>query len=47
MEPASSAVLSTGVFAAIRSRHRAGFVPDVLDTKVYDEVFPVSNEDPF
>ena len=25
----------------------AGFVPDVLDTKVYDEIIPVSNEDAF
>ena len=49
VEPASSPVLSGGT---VRSAHKiqgigAGFVPDVLDTKVYDEVIPVENEDAF
>lgn len=48
VEPASSAVLSTGV----AGHHKiqgigAGFVPKVLDTKVYDEIITVSNEDAF
>ncbi len=48
VEPASSAVLSTGVSGSHKIQGiGAGFVPDVLDTKVYDEVFPVSNEDAF
>lgn len=48
VEPASSAVLSTGVagFHKIQGIG-AGFVPDVLNTKVYDEIIPVSNEDAF
>ena len=48
VEPASSAVLSTGVAGAHKIQGiGAGFVPDVLDTKVYDEIIPVSNEDAF
>ena len=48
VEPASSAVLSTGVPGAHKIQGiGAGFVPDVLDTKVYDEIITVSNEDAF
>ena len=48
VEPASSAVLSTGVAGAHKIQGiGAGFVPDVLNTKVYDEIIPVSNEDAF
>ena len=48
VEPASSAVLSTGVSGAHKIQGiGAGFVPDVLDTKVYDEIITVSNEDAF
>ena len=48
VEPATSAVLSTGVAGAHKIQGiGAGFVPDVLDTKVYDEIIPVSNEDAF
>ena len=48
VEPASSPVLSQGVSGAHKIQGiGAGFVPDVLDTKVYDEVIPVSNEDAF
>ena len=48
VEPASSAVLSTGVPGPHKIQGiGAGFVPDVLDTKVYDEIIPVSNEDAF
>lgn len=48
VEPASSPVLSGGA----AGQHKiqgigAGFVPEVLDTKVYDEIIPVSNEDAF
>lgn len=48
VEPAASAVLSTGV-AGPHKIHGigAGFVPDVLNTKIYDEIIPVSNEDAF
>ena len=46
--PATSAVLSTGVAGAHKIQGiGAGFVPDVLDTKVYDEIIPVANEDAF
>ena len=42
------AVLSTGVAGAHKIQGiGAGFVPDVLDTKIYDEIIPVSNEDAF
>ena len=48
VEPATSAVLSTGVAGAHKIQGiGAGFVPEVLDTKVYDEIIPVSNEDAF
>lgn len=48
VEPASSAVLSTGVSGSHKIQGiGAGFVPDVLDTKVYDEIITVSNEDAF
>ena len=48
VEPASSPVLSKGTAGAHKIQGiGAGFVPDVLDTKVYDEVFPVTNEDAF
>lgn len=48
VEPKSSAVLSTGVPGTHKIQGiGAGFVPDVLDTKIYDEVFPVDNDDAF
>ena len=48
IEPASSAVLSTGVAGAHKIQGiGAGFVPEVLDTKIYDEISPVSNDDAF
>ena len=48
VEPASSAVLSTGVAGPHKIQGiGAGFVPKVLNTKVYDEVIPVTNEDAF
>ena len=48
VEPASSPVLSKGTAGAHKIQGiGAGFVPDVLDTKVYDEIIPVSNEDAF
>lgn len=48
VEPASSAVLSTGVAGAHKIQGiGAGFVPEVLDTKIYDEIIPVANEDAF
>lgn len=48
VEPASSAVLSTGVAGPHKIQGiGAGFVPDVLNTKVYDEIIPVSNDDAF
>ena len=48
VEPASSAVLSTGVAGAHKIQGiGAGFVPDVLNTKIYDEIITVSNEDAF
>ena len=48
VEPATSAVLSTGVAGAHKIQGiGAGFVPDVLDTKVYDEIIPVDNDDAF
>ena len=47
-EPATSAVLSTGVAGPHKIQGiGAGFVPDVLDTKIYDEIIPVTNEDAF
>ncbi len=48
VEPATSAVLSTGVSGTHRIQGiGAGFVPDVLNTKVYDEIITVTNEDAF
>ncbi len=48
VEPASSPVLSQGTAGAHKIQGiGAGFVPQVLDTAVYDEVIPVSNEDAF
>ena len=46
VEPASSPVLSQGVAGAHKIQGiGAGFVPAVLDTKIYDEIIPVTNED--
>ncbi|MBQ3901453.1 MAG: cysteine synthase A [Clostridia bacterium] len=48
VEPQSSAVLSTGVAGPHKIQGiGAGFVPDVLNTGIYDEIIPVSNEDAF
>ena len=48
VEPASSAVLSTGVAGTHKIQGiGAGFVPDVLDTSVYDEIITVTNDDAF
>ena len=48
VEPADSPVLSEGRAGAHKIQGiGAGFVPDVLNTAVYDEVFPVRNEDAF
>lgn len=48
VEPESSAVLSTGVPGAHKIQGiGAGFVPEVLNTEVYDEIIAVSNEDAF
>ena len=48
VEPKSSAVLSTGVAGPHKIQGiGAGFVPQVLDTSVYDEIIPVENEDAF
>ena len=48
VEPLSSAVLSTGVAGSHKIQGiGAGFVPDVLNTKIYDEIITVSNEDAF
>lgn len=48
VEPKTSAVLSTGVAGSHKIQGiGAGFVPDVLDTKIYDEIITVSNEDAF
>lgn len=48
VEPTTSPVLSKGVSGAHKIQGiGAGFVPDVLDTKVYDEIIPVANEDAF
>ncbi len=48
VEPASSAVLSTGVAGAHKIQGiGAGFVPEVLDTKIYDEIIAVANEAAF
>ena len=48
VEPAASPVLSKGVSGSHKIQGiGAGFVPDVLDTQVYDEVIPVENDDAF
>ena len=48
VEPKTSAVLSTGVAGPHKIQGiGAGFVPEVLNTKVYDEIIPVANEDAF
>ena len=48
VEPKSSAVLSAGVAGAHKIQGiGAGFVPQVLDTRVYDEIIPVENDDAF
>ncbi len=48
VEPKSSAVLSTGKAGPHKIQGiGAGFVPDVLDTKIYDEIIPVENDDAF
>lgn len=48
VEPASSAVLSTGTAGSHKIQGiGAGFVPDVLNTQIYDEIITVSNEDAF
>ena len=48
VEPETSPVLSKGTAGAHKIQGiGAGFVPDVLDTKIYDEIIPVSNEDAF
>ena len=48
VEPASSAVLSTGISGSHKIQGiGAGFVPAVLNTDIYDEVFTVENDDAF
>ena len=48
VEPLTSAVLSTGVAGAHKIQGiGAGFVPQVLNTSIYDEIIPVANEDAF
>ena len=48
VEPAGSPVLSKGVSGSHKIQGiGAGFVPDVLNTKIYDEIIPVANEDAF
>ena len=48
VEPASSPVLSTGTAGTHKIQGiGAGFVPEILDTTVYDEIIPVANEDAF
>ena len=48
VEPATSPVLSKGVAGPHKIQGiGAGFVPDTLNTKVYDEIIPVTNEDAF
>lgn len=48
VEPATSAVLSTGVAGAHKIQGiGAGFVPDVLNARIYDEIITVTNEDAF
>ena len=48
VEPKTSAVLSTDIAGSHKIQGiGAGFVPDVLDTKIYDEIIPVDNDDAF
>ena len=48
VEPATSPVLSKGVAGAHKIQGiGAGFVPEILNTKIYDEIIPVENEDAF
>lgn len=48
VEPATSPVLSKGVAGSHKIQGiGAGFVPDTLNTQIYDEVFPVENDDAF
>ena len=48
VEPKTSAVLSTGIAGSHKIQGiGAGFVPDVLDTKICDEIIPVDNDDAF
>ncbi len=48
VEPAGSPVLSKGVSGSHKIQGiGAGFVPETLDTKIYDEIIPVENEDAF
>lgn len=48
VEPASSAVLSTGISGPHKIQGiGAGFVPEVLNTEIYDEIIPVENESAF
>ena len=48
VEPKTSAVLSTGIAGSHKIQGiGAGFVPDVLDTRIYDEIIPVDNDDAF
>ena len=48
VEPKTAAVLSTGIAGSHKIQGiGAGFVPDVLDTKIYDEIIPVDNDDAF
>ncbi len=48
VEPATSPVLSKGTPGAHKIQGiGAGFVPDVLNTKIYDEIIPIENEDAF
>ena len=48
VEPATSPVLSKGVSGPHKIQGiGAGFVPETLDTKIYDEIIPVENEDAF
>lgn len=48
VEPASSPVLSAGIAGAHKIQGiGAGFVPEVLNTDIYDEIIPVSDEDAF
>ena len=48
VEPATSAVLSTGIGGPHKIQGiGAGFIPDTLDTTIYDEIITVKNEDAF